>query len=125
MSTLTDAEIAAAWDTLDLEWPVTKTGMNFARAVERALLSKGAAPAEPVAPAVPQFRFWPDGEDKAFEAWFQDYCGTGTEGALFDQPSAHWLDKDEHGRYTETRVRDAWTGWMGRSAKALVDKAAQ
>jgi hypothetical protein len=68
---------------------------------------------------------WPSGEREAFEAWFLDYCGTGSEGAVFDQASTHWLEKDANSVYVETRVRDAWLGWMGRSAKALVDRAAQ
>lgn len=57
-----------------------------------------------------------------FEAWFLDYCGTGPEGAVFDQASLGWLKRREDGHYEETRVRDAWLGWQGRAAKVVIDR---
>ena len=73
---------------------------------------QGAAP-EPVGEALT--------EREAFEAWFLDYCGAGPQDAVFDQLSTRWLDRRPDGEYEVTRVRDAWVGWIGRSARAAVE----
>jgi hypothetical protein len=55
-------------------------------------------------------------ERALFEAWFRTYFGASAQGALFDQPSEHWLDKLDDGRYEWTRLEDAWRGWQARAA---------
>ena len=107
----------------DPRGPASKT---LIAAIERRIeghqtesAGKGVQPPSPAVPA-PE----PVGEAlterEAFEAWFLDYCGTGPQDAVFDQPSTRWLDRRPDGEYEETRVRDAWTGWIGRSARAAL-----
>ena len=54
---------------------------------------------------------------RAFEESFLDYFGRGPGDAVFDRLGDFWLKRTEAGRYEETRVDDAWTGWLAAARR--------